>query len=143
MNLRVFGANFAISDGARFTIVAMEIALVVGGLLALVGLIALLARAPKAPAPAAVLSRSDVLREVGREAVGKVIFMQPTGNVVGESREFHVTVEVCPPEGRPYRVDLVSVVAASAEHRVCIGHRVPLRINPNQQTDVVLDLATS
>lgn len=124
----------------------MEIALpVAGGLFLFVVLVALLVRAPKdvGTIPPPPRSNADVLRDVGLPGKGKVIFMQPTGNVVGASKEFHVTVEVLPEIGRPYRVNLVSVVAPTEEHRICIGHQVPIRIDPKKKTDVVIDLATA
>lgn len=121
----------------------MEIALPVAvGLVLLLVLILFLARTLKEAAfiPPPPRSEADVLRDVGVRGLGKVIFMQPTGNVVGDSREWHVTIEVLPEVGRPYRVNLVSVVAAQVEARVRIGHQVPIRINPKRNTDVVIDL---
>ena len=124
----------------------MELALPIAGCLVLfVVIVALLARAPTEDnaIPPPPRSEADVLRDVGRAASGKVIFMQPTGNMVGASREWHVTVEVVPEFGRPYRVNLVSVMAPAAEPLVRIGHQVPIRIHPTKSTDVVIDLASS
>lgn len=120
----------------------MELALPIAGcLLLFVLLVTWLARAPAAAfIPPPPRSEADVLRDVGRAAVGKVIFMQPTGKMVGASREWHVTVEVVPEVGRTYRVNLVSVMAPAAEPLVRIGHQVPIRINPTKSQDVVIDL---
>ncbi|MFO0673110.1 MAG: hypothetical protein U0235_26425 [Polyangiaceae bacterium] len=115
---------------------------IAGGIVLLIVLVAILARAPNdaLAIPVGPRSEADALRNYGLPGKGKVIFMQPTGKVVDGGREFHVTVEVLPETGGTYRVDLVSVVPPSEEHRVVIGHQIPIRIHRKKRTDVVIDL---
>ena len=115
---------------------------IAGGVVLLIVLVAILARAPNdaLAIPVGPRSEADALRNYGLPGKGKVIFMQPTGKVIDGGREFHVTVEVLPETRGPYRVDLVSVVPPSEEHRVVIGHQIPIRIHRKKRTDVVIDL---
>ncbi len=80
------------------------------------------------------------LRMTGIPAQARVNVIRPTGTLMNYQPECQLDLDVAPPNAQPYRVSILSVVHQVAMPRVQPGMTVPVKIDPANPRNVVLDV---
>lgn len=80
------------------------------------------------------------LRLTGIPAQARVALIRPTGTLMNYQPECQVDLDVCGPNAQPYRVSILSVVNQVVLPRVQPGMTVPVKLDPANPRNVVLDV---
>lgn len=86
-------------------------------------------------------TKANVLRSSGIAAQATVVAVQPTGKMMNYSPVVGMTLDVTPPQGGDtYQVQIEQLVAQVNIPRVQPGATVPVKLNPSNPNDLVLDI---
>jgi hypothetical protein len=80
------------------------------------------------------------LRMTGIPAQARVTVVRPTGTLMNYQPECQVDLDVWPAGRQPYRASILSVIHQVAMPRVQPGMTVPVKIDPANPLNVVLDV---
>jgi hypothetical protein len=83
--------------------------------------------------------RAAWLRVNGISAQGRVHSVQPTGTVINNVPMVRVQVEVQHPHAAPYMAAFEQLYTMNIQGAIQPGATVPLRINPQQPTEIILE----
>ena len=84
--------------------------------------------------------RTKKLLATGTPAEATVLEVRPTGVQVNNEFGVQLALEVSPPSGSPYKVQLKAYVSPVHMPRVQPNQKVPVKIDPEDPEHVALDL---
>ncbi len=89
---------------------------------------------------ASAATKGTKLRATGMAAQATVLEVQPTSTEIGNELVVVLTLEVDPPAGSPYEVQIKAAVHPVNIPRIQPNQKVPVKIDPDDPEHVALDI---